>query len=128
VEHWKNEHQHALDDLKKVLELMRYRARCLELHRVAIDNLETRMRVRENAVQLYETGEGDSRRIKELARELCGTHEQVQQEHLLQQNVHSKLFRLHREMLDEIHHLLQSLEPVEGIVKCTAKIGKNQPK
>ncbi|MBI3928208.1 MAG: hypothetical protein HY319_21875 [Armatimonadetes bacterium] len=126
---WKLEHEQAMNDLKRVMELMRYRARGLQLHKIAIESLQSKMSVRQNAARLYKAGEGSSQMVRELGRELCAEHQEVRHGHLLQLSVHAKLFQLHREMLQEIHQLLRLLEPVEGIVKYQARIGKhlNEP-
>lgn len=108
---WQHDHTHLVDLLSRAIELMGCRAHSLHLHGVAIDSLEQKMAVLDNAMEIKE----------HLGAELQQGHHSTHEEHVRQQQIHEKLQATQRAISEHIQELLELLEPI-CVIEGTAKV------
>lgn len=110
---WMHQHQRVAQLLRQALELMSCRARSLELHGIAIDTMEQRIAVHENAMEV----------LQNVGAELHQSHHATHREHLHQQEVHDRLRAAQNAIAEHAEELVRLLEPL-CVIEGTAKVFK----
>lgn len=113
LETWVRQHEQVTDLLHQAQELLSCRARSLELHGIAIDTMEQKMAVLENAMEV---------RV-DVGVELHQTHHATHREHLHQQEIHERLRATQNAIAQHAEELVRLLEPI-CVIEGTAKVFK----
>lgn len=100
--HWTDQHHRLNALLRQAIELMRTRARSLELHQIAIDCMEQKMKVVDNAAHLG----------AKLDAELMQKHHATHREHVRQGQIHQRLKASQQSISAHLEELMRELEPI----------------